>query len=425
MEHYTSLPIRGDYLTQSGTPARIGGLVYSIVGMICISVIASCLTLRVTTIRRSSSIRSLSAIHFLMLAIYIIGLASCMCSLILFYGYGTEDQSACHLAIITCLTFYLGQKLPIYIFLVERAHIVRAVTRTRLQDCYYVGGLLVVILGFGTLTVILFVWRTWSYDHAQKICRIGFSIQVAIALLVFDILFNLALTVLFVYFLRSYLTKGLLKAFVPRGVADLMVSKIARISLRPREISIVVPQTALIRVIRNTIFGCIAMCLTGIPNVIILIVLDSQEDTWLCYTFCTIDVTWAVLVIHWLTTIHSDFVILRSDTGNRSRPSDCGLSHRLQLSPLAYTGRFEWREIELDTFSKLRDSIDRTEDTAPSTMDEGVTIDTILEDFFGLNGTGRIHETANDGGEMAREEVPRRMVPQTTFHDVLREINKK
>lgn len=104
---------------------------------------------------------------------YIIGITFCVLSLVLYYGYGTQDLYACHLATITCLVFYLGQKIPLYMFLVERAHAVRSVTRTRLQDWVYLSGIVLIVLGFGSLTVALFVWSYWEYDPDTKLCRIG------------------------------------------------------------------------------------------------------------------------------------------------------------------------------------------------------------------------------------------------------------
>lgn len=215
----------------------------------------------------------------------------CFLSAVLVFGYGTQAESPCHLAIITCLVFYLGHKLPIYAFLVERTHAVRAITRTRLQDWFYIFGMVLVTVGFGSIVVCLFIWDVWTYDPSSKQCRIGFRVPVAITLFLFDVLVNLWLTWAFVHYLRPYLTKGVLRAFVPKGMGNMMTSRIFKHTKRNAslDISIVIPQTALIRVLRNTLVGCFAMSTATIANGIVLIAVHGHEEVWMCFTFCTLD----------------------------------------------------------------------------------------------------------------------------------------
>lgn len=249
--------------------------------------------LRIASVRQCRSLHQLSVIHLLVIILYVFGSLFCFFSAILVFGYGTQASRPCSLAITVCLVFYLGHKLPLYAFLVERTHVVRSVTRRRLQDWFYIFGMLSVILGFGSIVVCLFIWDVWLYDPVIKRCRIGFRVSVALALLLFDIIVNLWLTCVFVHYLRPYLTKGLLKAFVPKGISDLMTSQVSKHAVPNTDltISIAIPQVALIRVIRNTIIGCIAMCAATVANCLAIILLHGHEEVWMCFTFCTLEGT--------------------------------------------------------------------------------------------------------------------------------------
>ncbi|RDW77168.1 hypothetical protein BP6252_05221 [Coleophoma cylindrospora] len=147
------------------------------------------------------------------------------------------------------------------------------------------------ILGFISIVVSLCIWDFWLYEPASGQCQISFRLPVILALLIFDVLVNLWLTWVFVHYLRPYLTKGVLKAFVPKGIGDLTISRVFKHATPNTDfnISIAIPQADLIRVIRNTLIGCIAMCAATIANCLVLIILQSHEEVWMLFTFRTLD----------------------------------------------------------------------------------------------------------------------------------------
>ena len=76
----------------------------------------------------------------------------------------------------------------IYLFLIERVHIVRGSRRTRLKDKFYiinVAGL----LPYCVIGVLAIVFRVHDFDENGR-CLIGVERQTSILVIVYDLLIN-------------------------------------------------------------------------------------------------------------------------------------------------------------------------------------------------------------------------------------------
>lgn len=62
-------------------------------------------------------------------------------------------EGRCRAAIDLCLVFYVGGKVFLYPFLVERAHQLVATKLPRLHDAVYLLGIAMVLFGFGVLAL--------------------------------------------------------------------------------------------------------------------------------------------------------------------------------------------------------------------------------------------------------------------------------
>jgi len=90
-----------------------------------------------------------------------------------------------------------------YIFLVERAHAIRVKARRgRLHDPVYVAGVVIVLVGFGSIAIVAFLYPLYKL---QGSCHVGLPPKVSAPLLAYDIFINVALTGIFVYYLRPML----------------------------------------------------------------------------------------------------------------------------------------------------------------------------------------------------------------------------
>lgn len=95
---------------------------------------------RLKAIHLAFGFRQMRPIHYLIACIYVLGILFAISAAVTNFGFGLIGPSECEAAIIICLTFYLGQKALVYLFLVERTHVVRG-GRVRRKDWVYLVGM--------------------------------------------------------------------------------------------------------------------------------------------------------------------------------------------------------------------------------------------------------------------------------------------
>ncbi|KAI0584038.1 hypothetical protein TUN199_05549 [Pyrenophora tritici-repentis] len=124
-------------------------------------------------------------------------------------GLGLHTEPQCYAAIRVCIAMYAAAKIPLYLFLLERVHIVRAPFVDRQRDPIYVVGSLLTIGGFLGIMGYQFVnpMAVISPDDGQ--CRIGIEPRAAIAIVVLDTVINFGLTGIFVWQIRPTLASVL------------------------------------------------------------------------------------------------------------------------------------------------------------------------------------------------------------------------
>jgi hypothetical protein len=224
----------------------------------------------------------------LILTIFFLACAFCASALFLNFGFKIFNEKTCRASVILCLTFYLGQKYALYLFLVERAHIVRAISRTRSADPIYIAGIAFVLVGFTVIGVSSLFYHVANYG---SVCHIGIRQPVTAAFLAWDVFMNLFLTFVFLYYLREFLEEG-----VTMTVAPIQLRRFLR-PCRRAEASqsssrmVFVPQESIIHVIRKTLWSCIGILLLTVTNLTLLLVNSRGQEAWLCFTICTLDGT--------------------------------------------------------------------------------------------------------------------------------------
>ncbi|CZR50784.1 uncharacterized protein PAC_00658 [Phialocephala subalpina] len=106
------------------------------------------------------------------------------------------------------MVFYLGQKACLYLFLVERTFSVNKNLRPRMKDWIYLSGLVLVIVVFSALGSTTFVCNIADYDEENRICHIGLTRPIVIAMLLWDKSIYIFLTAVFLKCCRPYMVKG-------------------------------------------------------------------------------------------------------------------------------------------------------------------------------------------------------------------------
>ena len=215
-----------------------------------------------------------------MLAIYSCTLAFIFSAGILINAWDFTTEARCRAAIDVCLVFYVGGKVFLYLFLVERAHQLVATKVPRHRDWIYMGGIASVMLGFGVLAVFAFIHPVTSLSKVDGKCRIGLPLSITIPLLSYDICINFFLT--FVFVLRG---ARLVKV---RGFRHAMHCIALALPFR-RVPGLNDPVKACELFMGRSGLGASAIILPTIANLVILFVLNGHENGWLCFTICTVD----------------------------------------------------------------------------------------------------------------------------------------
>ena len=228
---------------------------------------------------RLNNVRSVTFLRVLILNIYAFGMCFVFSATVLLSATETSTTISCHAAIILCLVFYVGGKILMYFFLVERAHHIRGIHRAR--DWLYLLGVSVLIFGFGPIAGIAFAHPITEISRIDNKCRIGLPLGVTIALLTYDITINIGISGVFIFLMRKHLkrsptTRGIIYRALP----------IPFLKSRTRLTS----QTQLLQLfVVKSFIGTVAIIIPTVANLVILLRLHGKEQSWLCFSLCTLD----------------------------------------------------------------------------------------------------------------------------------------
>ncbi|KAL1638682.1 hypothetical protein SLS58_008714 [Diplodia intermedia] len=299
--------------------------IYTIASMTCMLALSFMLGsrsrhLRLNNISRMNFVRQLVVLMYILGIMFIVALA------ILSNGLDIKTYADCHAAIVMCLAFYMGSKLLLYLFLVERAHVIRAPSTRRLSDKVWLTGMAIVCLGFGALSVVGFMWPVAQITDGQ--CRVGLLPRVTIPIISFDIVINIGFTVLFIRLLWPLLSFHSKRASRLGLAATSSSSWHRRVLARSRPqqdqpavevrggggkhnvARIDVGNTRLLKVLRKLVFktvvGGVLVMVPTTANLVLLFRWEAHEPGWMCATICSLDVTWSIVVVHWLTVDPAD-----------------------------------------------------------------------------------------------------------------------
>lgn len=270
--------------------------------------------------------------------LYFAAIAYVATAAILQSGLDLSTIGSCRAAVYVCLVFYCGSKVLVQLFLVERAHAVRYHLKRRCRDWIWVISLAIIILGFGSIAGIAFVYPIADLAHSDHRCRIGVPAKVTIPLITYEILINLALTGVFVALLRPLLMFRRSHKFPDNQPRDDDESprreNDAGHENKDASIELTVSNTQAVHVtldpsvkslkalVYKSLVGGVVMLLTTVINLGLLARWNGHEEGWLCFTLCTLDgkfamvscwsesdlftVTWSVAVVHYLTVDRRD-----------------------------------------------------------------------------------------------------------------------
>lgn len=250
------------------SPIPVAGEAISItLSMITIAALATCLTRRLQSIY---SWRRLPLTGWLLVLIYCDSFAFVFLTGILSRGFNMNLLNICRGVILLCLACYMTTKVLIYLFLVEKAYIVRGRRKPRLKDKLYLFNCFGMICPYIGVFILNFIFRIAYIGH-NGICIIGMKRVAMIPLLSFEIVVNVYLTLLFVLPIRK------------------LYSYRHRVNAALRAVAL------------RTFIGSCATLTSSVVNITVLMVLEG-EPGWICMMCCNADILFSVLVLHWVSS---------------------------------------------------------------------------------------------------------------------------
>ncbi|WDK18616.1 hypothetical protein CGRA01v4_09901 [Colletotrichum graminicola] len=193
---------------------------------------------------------------------------------ILQFGYGADlNFHTCSAATFFCLAGYVSTKKFIYLFMVERAHIIRQTRKSRFKSKLYLINSLG-MLGKAAIELNLFCCSRITHFE-DGICIIGMQTPVILPLISFDAAVNVYLTILFLLPLT--------------------------LDWRNRRIPRAPPNVRLRKLVIRTFIGSCCTLLSSVTNLTVLMTLNG-EVAWLCLLCCNTDISFSALVINWITS---------------------------------------------------------------------------------------------------------------------------
>ena len=180
--------------------------------------------------------------------------------------FASGNQVACDVAAFSCIFLYVATKAQLYLFFIERIHVVyRGQNLNRSESKLYMFNLCILVPYIGML-VIMIMYRYADLDGKGN-CRIGLSKETAITLIVYDTTFSLYSVLVFLWPLYQTQVTG--------------------------------KSTRLLYLARRNAIGTMVSTISSILNGI-SVYSNSQQLSQHCLTCCALDVMVNVFVMNYL-----------------------------------------------------------------------------------------------------------------------------
>ncbi|KAM0791970.1 hypothetical protein ACM66B_000473 [Microbotryomycetes sp. NB124-2] len=213
--------------------------------------------------------RDMSIVKFLVLCVMADSFIFLWASAIIVLGVGTSySEVACAVGIWWCIALYASSKVAIYLFLMERVHLVYAHTtaarHARLKSPWYRASCCFFALWIG-VAVCMIIGRISHRRASDNACVIGLKLYATVPMLAVDFAVNVFLTSAFIIpIYRSKFVKA---------------RKLAR----------------------NSAIGAVAALVTSTANILILALQDGHQLSWVCLGSCGLDVALNACIIFIIT----------------------------------------------------------------------------------------------------------------------------
>jgi hypothetical protein len=218
--------------------------------------------------------------------IYTLVSAFILAAAVLVAGQGLTTYKLCLAGTWVCLILYTFTKAAIFLFLVERIHIVRAPFVLRRHDKIYLACLAIVVFMFGPVIINSYVNPVTSMGPTKTRCYFGIRGKASIPVLAVNMFVDLILTGVFFYLLRP--------AVKHPGFRDVPIALKSQFRKGSMPLApIVTNETAVQRSIRTllwkSIVGSLMIEIPMMANMIQFVVTKGEELGTICMALCVVE----------------------------------------------------------------------------------------------------------------------------------------
>ncbi|KAF2447683.1 hypothetical protein P171DRAFT_354953 [Karstenula rhodostoma CBS 690.94] len=232
---------------------------------------------------------------------YIAVFSFIVCSAVMVAGQGLYNYRLCFGATWICLILYTVAKFVIYVFLVERIHVVRAPFVRRSRDWLYLSCLVLMSVSFLAVAVNAYLSPIIIMEADDGRCHMGIPGKASIPFMSVDIVVDVVLTSVFIYLLRPVVKMhGLNKTHVVRVPKSPILG-------REEEVHGTAMRKSIRKLLWKSLIGSLLIMIPTIANMIQFYIMQGRELALICLTLCTLDGkcdclsvytnTWQVLTI--------------------------------------------------------------------------------------------------------------------------------
>lgn len=174
-----------------------------------------------------------------------------------------------------------------YMFLLERARVVRAPFFPRLKDYIWLVGMFILLGGFGTIAIIGYLSPIVELSNLDGRCRIGLPSKVSFPLLSFDVGVNFMLTGLFFWLLRPVMDiHGLLSIKSWCGGKRKEARRVQNMESGEFKSAM---HNHIKTLLWRSLTGSALVMFPTVANMVQFYVMNGRELGWICLTLCTLD----------------------------------------------------------------------------------------------------------------------------------------
>ncbi|KAF2833230.1 hypothetical protein CC86DRAFT_376436 [Ophiobolus disseminans] len=281
-------------LVPAGVPAS-NRTIYIMIALVCMGLLSFLLGSRFNRLKRSIFMKR-NFISMLVLVIYTLVLIFIILSAVLVAGQGLHNFRLCVAGTWVCLILYTFTKFAIFLFLVERIHVVRAPFVRRKKDKIYLACLATVILMYGPVIVNSYIRPVTNMGSSGTRCNFGIRGDASIPVLAVNMFVDLVLTGVFFYLLRP-----VVKLSPWQTVTNILRSRPKRnIPLEENDTHETPVQRNIRILLWKSIIGSLLIEVPMIANMVQFVITKGEELGMICTALCVVEVVWDILVIHWL-----------------------------------------------------------------------------------------------------------------------------